>query len=71
MFLFKPEYRHIKRGTEYMILCESRLQSSDKDDYAEMVTYIGKEGDIWTRKKSEFFDGRFEKIHDDENGLNI
>lgn len=59
---FKPEYRHKKRGTEYMIICESKLQMDGPKDYADMITYIDREGNVWSREKSEFFDGRFDKI---------
>lgn len=59
----RPQYRHRKRGTVYEIVAEGRLQLDGEHDMAEMVIYRDvKSGEVWTRRKAEFFDGRFDAI---------
>ncbi|AQT06467.1 hypothetical protein [Acetobacter persici] len=56
-------YRHKKRGTLYRIITIGRLQIAGDCDMSECVTYEDvHDGSVWTRLKSEFFDGRFEEV---------
>jgi len=55
-----PRYRHIKRGTVYEIVLRCCLQLDGDHDMSPMVVYRDvADGSIWTRRQSEFFDGRF------------
>lgn len=50
-------HRHAKGG-EYRFLTTGILES----DRSDVVIYDDAEGTVWVRAKSEFEDGRFEKI---------
>ena len=55
-----PQYRHTKSGRRYLLICEdARLEK----DLTPVVIYEGmRNGEIWVRPASEFFDGRFEEV---------
>lgn len=57
-------WRHKKRGTTYNILTEGTMQHSNPMvDFTDVVVYQDiNSGRVWVRPKSEFYDGRFEKI---------
>ena len=57
-------WRHKKRGTEYTFLSVVKMQCSANRNFddVELVLYQGDDGQLWTRLKYEFFDGRFEAI---------
>lgn len=58
-----PRYRHVKRGTIYEIILRCCLQLDGDHDMSPMVVYRDvADGSIWTRRQSEFFDGRFEAL---------
>lgn len=61
---WRPTHRHVKRGSEYMIVGAAELQASTDDlvDGSEMIVYRGKDGRIWCRQVDEFNDGRFEVL---------
>lgn len=55
-----PTHRHVKRGSEYEHIGTGRIQSDTPlKDMVYVEVYLGREGDLWARKQSEFFDGRF------------
>jgi hypothetical protein len=58
-------YRHKVRGTTYEIVGVAELQDAGgqgRCEGAQLVIYRGPNGIMWAREKSEFHDGRFEKI---------
>ena len=58
-----PRYRHVKRGTIYEIVLRCCLQLDGEHDMSPMVVYRDvADGSLWTRRQSEFFDGRFEAL---------
>lgn len=68
-----PVYRHKKRGTEYIVIGEGKMQapwaimnamSIEPVDMEPVIIYRGTDGQIWVRPKEEFEDGRFEKVSD-------
>lgn len=52
-----PTHVH-KKGGEYRLLEHAILEA----DRSEVVIYDDKEGTIWVRSKSEFYDGRFRPV---------
>lgn len=57
-------YEHLKRGTRYEVLHYHALREADM---VECVVYCAvADGKIWVRPRSEFFDGRFVPITDDD-----
>lgn len=58
--VWQPTHRHVKRGTEYRLIGTARIQSEiPLVDDSEVEIYVGKDGDLWARRKIEFHDGRF------------
>jgi hypothetical protein len=58
-------YRHKKRGTSYTIVGTAQVQAPDDaplTDFEVVVVYRGDDGNLWVRRRSEFFDGRFEQL---------
>ena len=58
-------WRHRKRGTFYTTLGLAHVQcppDAPLNDHEVVVLYVGDDGDLWVRRKSEFHDGRFEAI---------
>lgn len=57
--------RHKKRGTTYQVLFgTATLQVEGELDNERVVVYQGIDGKVWVRPHAEFFDGRFEEVHD-------
>lgn len=58
------KYRHHKHPEDtYEIIGQARVQAREPLVDMEVVTvYIGKEGDLWVRRKTEFEDGRFSRV---------
>lgn len=54
---FEPTHRH-KKGGLYRVLCDAKLESDESD----VVVYYDREGRVWVRSKSEFYDGRFKAL---------
>lgn len=62
-------YKHKKRGGSCVIVGEAEVQAAEPlTDYEVVVVYRGLDGKLWVRRRSEFFDGRFEKITPVTNG---
>lgn len=62
---FSPTHQHKKRGSAYEFLGTARIQSDEPlSDMAAVEVYIGRNGDLWARRQSEFHDGRFTVIGD-------
>lgn len=63
-FQDKPvRMRHVKRGTEYELVCVAMIQTDTPlNDYDQVMVYRGEDGQTWVRPLSEFGDGRFEPI---------
>lgn len=58
-----PEYRHKKRGSNYVVVGEARLQfSAPLADGDMLVLYRGEDGVYSVRHPQEFNDGRFVHI---------
>jgi hypothetical protein len=59
-------WRHKKRGSEYKIIGQGKLQVSSHvaaiDDEWVVIYQNMNDGALWVRPSSEFFDGRFEKV---------
>ena len=66
-------WRHKKRGTTYEVLFEATLQMMnnqrhcDLDDARCIVYKSLEDGRYWVRLKTEFMDGRFTEIDEEEN----
>lgn len=64
---WRPTHRHVKRGTDYMVIAEGRAQFATgphgryMDDRAVTI-YRGEDGAWWARPTGEFNDGRFEPL---------
>lgn len=57
---WQPTHRHVKRGTEYRKIGDAQVQCEDGlTDYELATVYVGSDGGLWVRRKSEFEDGRF------------
>jgi hypothetical protein len=58
-------YRHKRRGGIYTVLGRASLQTNQPiEDDQELVIYRAQDGRLWARPVGEFYDGRFEHIHD-------
>jgi len=57
-------YRHKKRGTVYTKIGEGQIQTEQPlKDYDVVVIYKNVEtGDLYARRREEFYDGRYEEI---------
>ena len=58
-------WRHKKRGTFYTTLGLAQVQCPPEAplrDQEVVVLYVGDDGDLWVRRQSEFYDGRFEAV---------
>ncbi len=51
---WRPTHQH-KKGGEYRVLGHGILEA----DRSDVVIYDDKDGQIWVRSTSEFYDGRF------------
>lgn len=52
-------FKHLKTGGIYRIITEGNEENSGDD----VIVYRSeKDGSVWVRPKSEFFDGRFERV---------
>lgn len=60
--------RHRKRGTCYSVVTRCALLQSAEPigEAAVLVIYKGDDGRFWARPESEFDDGRFEPMHDQQ-----
>lgn len=59
------EHRHLKRGSEYVMIGQGSLQNAREVILKEgdsMSVYLDDDGDLWVRATEEFNDGRFETI---------
>ena len=57
--------RHKKRDSEYTILGSAMIQTDEPlGDGAAVVVYVSDSGQIWVRRQSEMYDGRFEFLPD-------
>ncbi|WP_210324604.1 DUF1653 domain-containing protein [Chelatococcus reniformis] len=58
------DWRHVKRGGLYDVVGLAQVQTTDElTDYEVVVVYRSKhDGELWVRRKSEFYDGRFEPL---------
>lgn len=60
---WKPDWRHIKRGSDYQVVGMGAVQSDvPLNDMDVVVIYRDQAGMFWARRREEFFDGRFEEI---------
>ena len=66
-------YRHVRRGTTYRVVGLARFQGDLEYDTDPVVLYVRVEssadlglGEMWCRPLSEFTDGRFERVGDDD-----
>ena len=60
-----PRYRHKVRGGNYKLVGTAQVQAPEDaplTDYEIVQVYVGEDGEMWVRRRSEFFDGRFEEI---------
>jgi hypothetical protein len=58
-------WRHKKRGSCYTLVGKAQVQAPEDGpltDYEIVQVYVGDDGEMWVRRLSEFFDGRFEPI---------
>ena len=56
-------YKHIKTGGIYFVEDEhARIEAEGMDGELQVVYRSAETGCVWIRPKSEFFDGRFERI---------
>lgn len=62
-----PRFHHKKRGSNYTVIGEARLQCSNKlpVDGDMLVLYRGDDGVYSVRDPDEFDDGRFVEIKED------
>lgn len=59
---WEPTHRHVKRGSDYQAMGTAHVQISTDDPIQEddvLMIYRDKAGQLWARRDSEFFDGRF------------
>ncbi|MCV9910202.1 hypothetical protein OIV19_21645 [Brucella sp. HL-2] len=60
---FTPTHRHIKKGNDYEYIGGARIQSEvPLHDMDEVAVYLGRDGDLWARRQSEFNTSRFESL---------
>lgn len=61
-------YRHVKRGTTYTMVGTAEVQASEPLTEAELVQVYRSDqtGMLYVRRNSEFFDGRFERVNNDQ-----
>jgi hypothetical protein len=65
-----PRWRHLKRGTEYTVIETATAQSAEPIREGERVeVYQSEYGmrELHVRRKTEFHDGRFERLHADSS----
>jgi hypothetical protein len=65
-----PKYRHKKRGGSYRLVGTAQVQAPDDaplTDFEVVQVYVGEDGEMWVRRVSEFFDGRFEEIKNESS----
>lgn len=57
-------WKHKKRGTTYVLIGDAEVQAEESLTEAEIVVVYKaqKDGRLWVRRKSEFYDGRFEAL---------
>ncbi|BBB99420.1 hypothetical protein [Bradyrhizobium elkanii] len=58
-------WRHKKRGGRYKLVGTAQVQAPEDaplTDYEVVQVYVDDKGEMWIRRRSEFFDGRFEPI---------
>jgi len=53
-------YRHIRRGTLYRILAESKVKING--EWHPSVVYTDAENRWWVRTQKDFFDGKFDLV---------
>ena len=54
-------WRHKVRGTRYQVVNVAEA-SCDISEGDAVVIYLGSNGSLWVRKRSQFLDGRFERL---------
>lgn len=60
---FTPTHRHIEKGRDYEYIGGARIQSEvPLNDMDEVAVYLGRDGDLWARRQSEFNTSRFESL---------
>lgn len=60
---WRPNWRHVKRGSDYQVVGMGAVQSDiPLNDMDVVVIYRDQAGMFWARRREEFFDGRFEEI---------
>jgi len=74
---WRPTHRHVKRGSEYMLLGIGKMQTQGwlqelvlnghveartSVDMREVAIYRGSDGSLWARPIEDFNDGRFEAL---------
>lgn len=60
---FTPTHRHIKTARDYEYIGGARIQSEvPLNDMDEVAVYLGRDGDLWARRQSEFNTSRFESL---------
>jgi hypothetical protein len=59
----KAWYKHTKRHSAYVLLGCAQVQTSLHIEEGDvLVIYRGTDGQLWARPRTEFFDGRFERL---------
>lgn len=67
-FAWRPTHRHVKRGSDYMVLGTGYIQTDEPlFDSDAVVIYRAEDGSLWARKYSEFKDGRFQPLPQEAN----
>ena len=59
---WQPSHRHVKRGTDYVVVGQATIQDSTGSYLGEacpVTVYRNKDGRLWVRATDEFNDGRF------------
>ncbi len=59
---WRPTHLHLKSGGLYRVLREGRIEK----DLTPAVVYESEAGDVWIRPSSEFYDGRFRPVSDND-----